>query len=289
MTSDAKLAEEAKHDLTDAVGTRTIIIHGPTGTGKSTVVPWEAMRWLEEHCADRATSPGMVLCSQQRGKVTISLAEEVRKRHGMVGQAVVGFHVSKNRSAGPATRLMYMTEAIGVYALINNRELKPAHPVTIVVADEVHERTMYTQMIIGLARTQMIENPTMILILMSATVDVAELKLAIPGAQDIEISIDQHEYKVSRFFLHRDITKLTNVLELTARLIVTMHHEKCDQDLVDGGPEGDSVTTFLCSALENPNSGSVKLADQVAGVGIHSWSGSGADVQWRESRDMAVR
>ena len=144
----AQLAEEAKHDLTDTVGARTIIIHGPTGTGKSTVVPWEAMRWLEEHCADRATTPGIVLCSQQRRKVTISLAEEVRKRHGMVGQAVVGFHVSKNRSAGPASRLMYMTEAIGVYALINNRELKPAHPVTIVVADEVHERTMYTQMII---------------------------------------------------------------------------------------------------------------------------------------------
>ena len=102
---------------------------------------------------------------------------------------------------------------------------------------------MYTQMIIGLARTQMKENPTMILILMSATVDVAELKLAIPGAQDIEI--DQHEYKVSRFFLHRDITKLTNVLELTARLIVTMHHEKCDQDLVDGVPEGRFCDHFL--------------------------------------------
>ena len=224
LTGVAQLAEEAKHDLTDTVGARTIIIHGPTGTGKSTVVPWEAMRWLEEHCADRATTPGIVLCSQQRRKVTISLAEEVRKRHGMVGQAVVGFHVSKNRSAGPASRLMYMTEAIGVYALINNRELKPAHPVTIVVADEVHERTMYTQMIIGLARTQMKENPTMILILMSATVDVAGLKLAIPGAQDIEIY--QHEYKVSRFFLQRDITKLTNVLELTARLIVTMHHDQ---------------------------------------------------------------
>ena len=42
-----------------------------------------------------------------------------------------------------------------MYALINNRETKPAHPVTVVVADEVHERTMYTQMVIGLARTQM--------------------------------------------------------------------------------------------------------------------------------------
>ena len=69
-----------------------------------------------------------------------------------MGHAVVGFHVSRNRNAGPATRLMYVTEAIGVYALINNRDLKPTQPVTIVVADEVHERTMYTQMIIGLAR-----------------------------------------------------------------------------------------------------------------------------------------
>ena len=147
-----------------------------------------------------------------------------------MGHAVVGFHVSKNKNAGQATRLMYLTEAIGVYALINNRELKPAHPVTIVAADEVHERTMYTQMIIGLARTQMLENHTMILILMSATVDVAELKVAIPGAQDIEI--DQHEFQISRFFLQKDITKHTNVLELTARLIVTLHHDRCDTEEV---------------------------------------------------------
>ena len=53
----ADFAEKAKHDLSDTVGARAIIIHGPTGTGKSTVVPWEAMRWLEEHCADRVTSP----------------------------------------------------------------------------------------------------------------------------------------------------------------------------------------------------------------------------------------
>ena len=236
---------------------------------------------------DRVTSPSLVLCSQQRRKVTISLAEEVRKRHGSVGHAVVGFHVSKNKSVGPATRLMYMTEAIGVYSLINNRELKPAHPVTIVVADEVHERTMYTQMIIGLARTQMMENHTMILILMSATVDVAELKEAIPGAQDIDI--DQHEYKVSRFFLQRDITKLTNVLELTARLIVTMHHERSDQDLVDGVPEGQHCDHFPCVlSRKATEQSSVKLADQVAGVGIHAWPGSGTHVQRRKSRDMVV-
>ena len=87
---------------------------------------------------------------------------------------------------------------------------------------------------------------------MSATVDVAELKLAIPGAQDIEI--DQHAYQVSRFFLHRDITKLTNVLELTARLIVTMHHESVTKILSMESRKGSSVITFLCSALQSHRS-----------------------------------
>ena len=47
----ADQAERARHDLSNTVGARTLIIHGPTGTGNSTVVPWEAMRWLEDHCA----------------------------------------------------------------------------------------------------------------------------------------------------------------------------------------------------------------------------------------------
>ena len=102
----ATLTEAARHDLTDTVGARTIIVHGPTGTGKSTVVPWEAMRWLEEYCASRRSKAGLVICSQQRPKVTISLAEEVRR----MGHAVVGYHVSKDRNAPEATRLMYLTD-----------------------------------------------------------------------------------------------------------------------------------------------------------------------------------
>ena len=106
------IAEKARHDLTGTVGSRTTIIHGPTGTGKSTVVPWEAMRWLEEHCAVQRSKAGLVICTQQRRKVTISLAEEVRRRHGEMGDAMVGYHVSKDRSASEATRLMYLTKAI---------------------------------------------------------------------------------------------------------------------------------------------------------------------------------
>ena len=108
-------------DLSQTVNSRVIIIHGPTGTGKSTVIPWEAMRWLEEHCSRRGRKAGRVICSQQRRKVTISLAKEVRRRHGEVGVSTVGYHVSRDRQITDDTRLVYLTEAIGVFSLLNNR------------------------------------------------------------------------------------------------------------------------------------------------------------------------
>ena len=230
-------------DLSQTVNNRVIIIHGPTGTGKSTVIPWEAMRWLEEHCSRRGRKAGRVICSQQRRKVTISLAKEVRRRHGEVGDSTVGYHVSRDRQITDDTRLVYLTEAIGVFSLLNNRTPGVAHPLAIVIADEVHERTMYTQMIIGLARDQMSRSTGMVLILMSATVDMEELRDALPGAREIEIG--KHEFTVNRYYLERPVTQSTNILEQTARLVVTLHHRHGTTNMVDGVPSGQYCDNFL--------------------------------------------
>ena len=88
-------AGTAQEQLSNTVGNRVIIVHGPTGTGKSTVIPWEAMVRLEDYCSRRGRKVGRVICSQQRRKVTISLAEEVKRRHGEVGRTTVGYHVSR--------------------------------------------------------------------------------------------------------------------------------------------------------------------------------------------------
>ena len=111
-----------------SIASRVIIIHGPTGTVKSTVIPWESMTWLEEHCSQRGQKAGRVICSQQRRKVTISLAGEVQRRHGEVGRSTVGYHVSRDRRITEDTRLVYLTEAIGVFALLNARE-RPEWPI----------------------------------------------------------------------------------------------------------------------------------------------------------------
>ena len=87
----------------------------------------------------------------------------------------------------------------------------------------------------------------MVLILMSATVDVEELREAIPGAREIEIG--KHEFEVKRFYLERPVTQCSNILERTARLIVTLHHKhgKSDlvkSDLVKDVPSGQFCDTF---------------------------------------------
>ena len=41
----------------------------------------------------------------------------------------------------------------------------------------------------------------------------------------------------------------SNVLETTARLIVTLHHDRPDRDLVDGVPEGQYSDHFLVFAI----------------------------------------
>ena len=207
-------ASTAQVELSTTVNSRVIIVHGPAETGKSTVIPWDAMAWLEDHCSRRGQNPGRVICSQQRRKVTISLAKGVQRRHGEIGRTTVGYHVSRDRRITEDTRLVYLTEAIGVFALLNARAPGAAHPVSI-----VHERTTYTQMIIGLARDQMSRSTGMVLILMSATVDMEELREAIPGAREIEIG--KHEHEVKRFYLERPVTQYSNILEQTARLIVT--------------------------------------------------------------------
>ena len=85
---------------------------------------------------------------------------------------------------------------------------------------------------------------------MSATVDVEELKNSIPGAREIEI--DRHEYAVTRYHLERPITSNDNVLEQTARLIVTLHHTHGKTDLVDGVPSGQFCDHFLAFCPEKP-------------------------------------
>ena len=126
-----------------------------------------------------------------------------------------------------------------MYRLISNREVKPRNPVTIVIANEVHEMTTITQTIIGLARRQMEVNSGMVLILISVTVCG-------------EVKIEQHEFAVKRSYMARSLSSLENILILTARLIVTLHHAHGNKNLVKGIPADRFCDHFQAFCPGNP-------------------------------------
>ena len=59
--------------------------------------------------------------------------------------------------------MVYLTEALGG---LENRKPQRKERVTVVIADEFHEETLFTQMIICLMRLQMATQSSMMLILM---------------------------------------------------------------------------------------------------------------------------
>ena len=113
---------------------------------------------------------------------------------------------------------------------------------TFVIADEAHERTIFIQMIIGLTRLQMANNSEMVLILMSATVDVEQLKNSIPGCPAV--------FHPEVFFV-TNLIVLENALALTAKLIVPPHLEYGNRNFVEDVFAGTHCVTFCCSANGN--------------------------------------
>ena len=63
-----------------ALSPRSVAVHGPTGTGKSTVFPLAITRWTEHV---KGLQPGLTICAQPRRILAQQLCERVRSNRKM--------------------------------------------------------------------------------------------------------------------------------------------------------------------------------------------------------------
>ena len=164
---------------------QVVVIEGETGSGKSTQVP----QWCLE-------LPGIkqVVCTQPRRIAAISLAQRVAQEMDVrVGQEV-GFVVRFEHKAGPKTVLKYVTDGILLRHVIEDRALSRYD---VIIIDEVHERRMVTDIVLGVIKDILHYRLDLKVIIMSATMNVNKFceffdncpHLCIPGKlHPIEIS-----------------------------------------------------------------------------------------------------
>lgn len=153
-----------KHDV--------ILVTGDTGSGKSTQI----VQFLLDDLIVKKPKyfKGKIICTQPRRISAIGLAERVSDELCTKCGDEVGYIIRGVNKTSRSTRIKFMTTGILVRILQSNKSFLND---TIVVVDEVHERSVDTDLIIILLKELLGKVPGMKIILMSATVRIDTFKL----------------------------------------------------------------------------------------------------------------
>ncbi|MBN8205180.1 ATP-dependent helicase HrpB [Microbacterium esteraromaticum] len=139
-----------------------VVITAPPGTGKTTLVP--------PLLASR--SPGRIIVTQPRRVAARAAARRLARLDGSPLGERVGFTVRGERAVGPSTRIEFVTAGVLLRRMLDDPGLEG---VDAVVLDEVHERGLETDLLVGLLGEVRELRDDLVVIAMSATLDADRL------------------------------------------------------------------------------------------------------------------
>lgn len=147
---------------------QTLILVGETGCGKSTQV----CQYLHE--AGWGSDGKIIGISQPRRVAATTLATRVAEERGCVVGQLVGYSIRFDDCFdAKQTRIKYMTEGILIREMMADPLLQHY---CVLMLDEVHERTLYTDVLLGLLKKILKKRKDLRLIVSSATMDAEEMK-----------------------------------------------------------------------------------------------------------------
>lgn len=170
-----------------------VLITGETGSGKSTQV----VQFLLDHLMKNDNfSSTRIICTQPRRISAIGLAERVSEERCTNCGEEVGYIIRGVNATKPKTRITFMTTGILVRILQGDIQfLKNA----IIVIDEVHERSIDTDLIIILLKNIKKKLQGLKIVLMSATVNVDVFKSFFIGLKSVHI--EGRTFPIKDYFL----------------------------------------------------------------------------------------
>ena len=165
-----------------ALSPRIVAVHGPTGTGKSTVFPLAITQWTDQ---TKELQSGLTICAQPGRILAQKLCERVKENRKMhYRDRTVGYVIAKESSRDSSTKLLYCTETIVAMMmqayLVSSDQLTSQELITTVIIDEVHNRSAHSDYVLALTLAAMQQKPTLRLVLMSATGDHNLVRERIP-------------------------------------------------------------------------------------------------------------
>jgi pre-mRNA-splicing factor ATP-dependent RNA helicase DHX15/PRP43 len=161
--------------------TQILVFVGETGSGKTTQIPQFVLFDDLPHLNKK-----LVACTQPRRVAAMSVAQRVANEMDVKLGEEVGYSIRFEDVTGPRTILKYMTDGMLLREAMNDHNLSRY---STIILDEAHERTLATDILMGLLKEVAQRRPDLKIVIMSATLDAQKFQryfndaplLAVPG------------------------------------------------------------------------------------------------------------
>lgn len=141
---------------------QVLIVVGETGSGKTTQLP----QYLYEAGYDKHGK--IIGCTQPRRVAAVSVAARVADEVGTRVGDKVGYSIRFDERSSENTVIKYMTDGMLVREFLTDHDLAKY---SVMIIDEAHERTLQTDILLGLFKDLLKKRPDFKLIISSATIN----------------------------------------------------------------------------------------------------------------------
>ncbi|XP_078411092.1 putative ATP-dependent RNA helicase DHX35 isoform X2 [Cetorhinus maximus] len=208
---------------------QTVVIVGETGCGKSTQIPQYLLEagW---------TAEGRVIgVTQPRRVAAVSVAGRVAEERGVVLGHEVGYCIRFDDCTDfQATRIKFLTDGMLVREMMADPLLKKY---SVLLLDEAHERTLYTDIAIGLLRKIQKKRGDLRLIVSSATLDAEKFRgffnmneTTDPSKDTCAIlTVEGRTFPVDIFYT---LSPVPDYVKATVETVTKIHQNETDGDIL---------------------------------------------------------
>ncbi|GAV03217.1 hypothetical protein RvY_13676 [Ramazzottius varieornatus] len=148
-----------------------LVLVGETGSGKTTQIPQWCVEFVRAN--PEPNKKRGVACTQPRRVAAMSVAQRVSEEMDVQLGQEVGYSIRFEDCSGPRTLMKYMTDGMLLREGMSDPLLDNYG---IIVLDEAHERTLSTDILMGLLKEVAKQRPTLKIVIMSATLDAGKFQ-----------------------------------------------------------------------------------------------------------------
>ncbi|KAI0340992.1 P-loop containing nucleoside triphosphate hydrolase protein [Trametopsis cervina] len=202
-----------------------LVMVGETGSGKTTQIPQFVCYSDLPHASGK-----LVACTQPRRVAAMSVAKRVADEMDVPLGKQVGYSIRFEDMTEPGTTfLKYMTDGMLLREAMNDPDLKRY---STIILDEAHERTLATDILMGLLKTLAKRRSDLKIIIMSATLDALKFQKyfsLVPGESAPLFKVPGRTHPVEVFYTQEPEP---DYVEAAIRTVLMIHRAEEPGDIL---------------------------------------------------------